>query len=214
MWRRLKSKGLHVPRDVVRLALKEVTPEAVAMRKARRLKRRTYCNPGPNYCWHVDGYDKLKPFGFAIHGAIDGFSRKVLWLTVGVTNNNPQVTALNFARTVHELQILPCLVRCDRGTENIHIEKLQKFWRRNSNDELAGMNSFIYGKSTANQRIEAWWSVLRRQCTNFWMNLFKDMQAVGLLNVNDKIHIECLRFCFMGLIREELRRHQVEFIFV
>ena len=23
----------------------------------------------------VDGYDKLKPYGFSIHGAIDGFSR-------------------------------------------------------------------------------------------------------------------------------------------
>ena len=23
--------------------------------------------------WHVDGYDKLKPFGFPIHGCIDGY---------------------------------------------------------------------------------------------------------------------------------------------
>jgi len=28
---------------------------------------------GPNYLWHVDGYDKLKPFGMAISGCIDGF---------------------------------------------------------------------------------------------------------------------------------------------
>ena len=28
--------------------------------------------------WHIDGYDKLKPFDFAIHGAIDGYSRKIL----------------------------------------------------------------------------------------------------------------------------------------
>ena len=33
--------------------------------------------------WHVDGYDKLKPFSFAIHSAIDGYSRKILWLHVG-----------------------------------------------------------------------------------------------------------------------------------
>ena len=30
---------------------------------------------GPNYVWHIDGYDKLKPFGIAISGCIDGFSR-------------------------------------------------------------------------------------------------------------------------------------------
>ena len=23
--------------------------------------------------WHLDGYDKLKPYGFAIHGCIDGY---------------------------------------------------------------------------------------------------------------------------------------------
>ena len=28
--------------------------------------------PGLNQAWHMDGYDKLKPFGFPIHGAIDG----------------------------------------------------------------------------------------------------------------------------------------------
>ena len=27
---------------------------------------------GPNFSWHCDGYDKLKPFGIAIHGCIDG----------------------------------------------------------------------------------------------------------------------------------------------
>ncbi len=27
---------------------------------------------GPNHVWHIDGYDKLKPFGFPIHGCVDG----------------------------------------------------------------------------------------------------------------------------------------------
>ena len=27
---------------------------------------------GPNYLWHMDGNDKLKPYGFSIHGCIDG----------------------------------------------------------------------------------------------------------------------------------------------
>ena len=32
--------------------------------------------------WNLDRYDKLKPFGFPIHGAIDGYSRRILWLRV------------------------------------------------------------------------------------------------------------------------------------
>ena len=27
---------------------------------------------GPNFLWHINGYDKLKAYGFAIHGWIDG----------------------------------------------------------------------------------------------------------------------------------------------
>lgn len=41
-------------------------------RKSRRLTRRIYLNKGPNYLWHLDGYDKLKPYGITIHGCIDG----------------------------------------------------------------------------------------------------------------------------------------------
>ena len=43
--------------------------------------------PGPNFIWHIDGYDKLKPYGFCIHGAVDGYSRRILWLEVGPSNN-------------------------------------------------------------------------------------------------------------------------------
>ena len=39
--------------------------------------------------WHIDGHDKLKPYGFCIHGAVDGFSRKILWCHVDQTNNDP-----------------------------------------------------------------------------------------------------------------------------
>ena len=130
MHRRMITRGLNVSQNVVRLALRFINPVEVENRRQRRLKRRTYANPGPNFCWHVDGYDKLKPYGFAIHGCIDGFSRKVLWLHVSNTNNNPKVTALYFVRAVLRYKTQPMLVRCDRGSENVHIEKIQKFMRR------------------------------------------------------------------------------------
>ena len=28
---------------------------------------------GPDFVWHLDRYDKLKPYGFVIHGCIDGY---------------------------------------------------------------------------------------------------------------------------------------------
>jgi len=55
---------------------------------------------GPNYTWHIDGHDKLAKWGFYIHGAVDGFSRKVLWLNVFVTNKDPWLTAKYFIEAV------------------------------------------------------------------------------------------------------------------
>ena len=54
----------------------------------------------PNDIWHYDGYDKMKPFGFPIHGAVDGISRKLLWLTAIKSNNNPVVATALYLRAV------------------------------------------------------------------------------------------------------------------
>ena len=107
MWRRLRHSGIVVSQLTVRLAMKMIQPEEALRRRNRRLHRRTYASPGPNFAWHIDGYDKLKPFGFAIHGAIDGYSRRMLWLEVGPSNNHPQVTALYFVRTCLQLKKCP-----------------------------------------------------------------------------------------------------------
>ena len=58
--------GLVVTRNVVRQILKVVDPEGVEARSRHRLRRRRYCAKGPNYIWHIDGYDKLKPFVFTV----------------------------------------------------------------------------------------------------------------------------------------------------
>ena len=61
MWRRIRSKyGINVPRIMVQTLLREMDPKGTKLRRAHRLKKRQYLNPGPNYCWHADGYDKLK----------------------------------------------------------------------------------------------------------------------------------------------------------
>lgn len=60
-------------REQVLAIQKELDPIGVLERKQRRLKRRVHHNKGPNYLLHVDGYDKLKRFGFAIHGCVCGY---------------------------------------------------------------------------------------------------------------------------------------------
>ncbi len=195
---------LIVRRDTVMRAMRVIDPEGVEARKRRRLRRRQYNTPGPNFLWHIDGWDKLKPYGFSVHACIDGFSRRLLWLEVSTTNKHPNVVVDYFLSTVQQLGGVPRLVRTDKGTENIWISVMQKLLRMDQDDNLAGYKSFIEGRSTANQRIEAYWSKLRLGGGGWWMNFFKDLRDSGVYADHDPLHQECLKFCFMNVLRREL----------
>ena len=63
IWHALRLiHSIHPPRALVAEILRELDPEASNDRKSRKLKRRKYLSPGPNYCWHVDGKFKKMPF--------------------------------------------------------------------------------------------------------------------------------------------------------
>lgn len=211
LWQRLKSNyGLKVYRDTVLQLLHLMDPEGIEKRSRYRLKRREYKVPGPNFLWHLDGYDKLKPYGFAIHSCIDGFSRKALWLEVGTSNNNPDIIAYYYLKTVKKLGVLPTIIRSDRGTENSRIELIQQAMRFSHDDPLAGLNSFIKGKSTANQRVESFWAQLRKRCCSFWMDYFKEMVDSGGFSRHDPMQLECLRYCFGPLIKFDIQQFKSE----
>ena len=78
--------GISVSREKVRLALKALDPEGVAERGRTVIKRRIYETKGPHDVYHIDGNDKLKMWEFYVHGAVDRFIRKILWLKIATTN--------------------------------------------------------------------------------------------------------------------------------
>ena len=82
--------------------MKVIDSEGTNMRKARRLRRRKYVFEGPNSCWHADGYDKLKPYGFPIHGCVDGYSRQIFWLKVARSNSHAKVPAAYYVDTMKD----------------------------------------------------------------------------------------------------------------
>ena len=129
MWHTLRLKGICVPRNVVAEILREVDPEGSAEIRAKRLQRRRYVNPGPNFAWHADGYDKLKPYGFPVHGCIDGFSRRLIWLKVSRTNNDPAVVSGFYLEAVPEEGGCPTVLRTDNGTENTVMASIQSYLR-------------------------------------------------------------------------------------
>ena len=94
---------------------------------------------------------------------------------MGVTNNDPDVTAAYFLDCIRSVGDVPRILRADNATENVNLAAIQRFFRREALDAFAGEKSFMYGKSVSNQRIEAWWGQLRRGCMDWWINYFKDL---------------------------------------
>jgi len=71
MWKLVVRKHrLRVSHENVRMILRQMDPIGVVERRHHRLRRRTYVSRGPNDTWHVDGYDKLAPYGIMISGYV------------------------------------------------------------------------------------------------------------------------------------------------
>lgn len=135
-----------VPRCVVAGLMGQLDPEGCQQRKARRLQRRNYTSPGPNYVWLVNVYDKLKPYGFPIHGCIGGWSRKLMWLKVTRSNNHPDIVAnlyldrsswwINFFKDLIDQEIFnrgselefECLWFCFSHLIQADLDKVREHW--------------------------------------------------------------------------------------
>lgn len=153
----------------MRLLLSALDSAGVEARRIRRLRRRMYSAAGPNFLWHIDGYDKVKPFGLCIHGCTDAFSRKIMWLNVYKTNSDPNVVVGYY------MTVIKRLGGCgDCGTENVCIEEFQTYMLGGGHRH--GRPVYISGPSTANQRIEAFWGQLRKECIELWLARLHELQ--------------------------------------
>ena len=70
------------------------------MNKTAAIKNSYIFIQGPNWVWHIDQYDKLRHYNFCIHGAIDGFSRRIMWLKAFSTNRDPWIVAKYYFETI------------------------------------------------------------------------------------------------------------------
>ncbi|KAL3879648.1 hypothetical protein ACJMK2_031935 [Sinanodonta woodiana] len=78
----------------------------------------------------------------------------------------------------------PASMRGDRGTENGHVAQMQDF--------MTGKESFIYGRSTANQ-----------QRCQFWIDALGILKKVGQF-AGDFIDISLIQFCCMELLQNDI----------
>lgn len=72
------------------------------------------------------------------------FQEIFFWMEANSTNSNPKVIADYYIKAVQRREGYPQRVRADVGTENVYIEQMQKFLKRNHDDAQSGKNRFFY----------------------------------------------------------------------
>ena len=85
----------------------------------------------------MDGNEKLRPWGFYVHGCIDGYSRLIIYLTC-CSNKRAATVRRLYHRAVQEYG-WPSRTRGDYGTENNDVERMMKaHWGEAHNAFLRG----------------------------------------------------------------------------
>jgi hypothetical protein len=176
-----QQQGYRAREDDVRNALKLQDPVGTETRKPgmKRKRRLEYIVPGPNYLWSIDGHDKLAKYGIEIYGAIDAYSRRILWFYVGNSNRTQLSVVQQFLSAVQHYNLCPDYIRSDRGSEtplvadaqyNFYIHKRRAEGLSEDALRLIPLREcYFYGVSTSNVKIERFWRSLIEGMTLPWM---------------------------------------------
>ena len=194
----LRRHGILVQRWRVREALVALDPISRASRWAQQIPRRPYRVPHPNFLWHIDSNLKLRHWRFVVHGAIDGYSRLVVYLRCN--NNNRATTVLALFREAVNVWGLPSRVRADDGGENIAVGDLMVHYRG------ADRGSFLTGPSIHNTRIERLWREVVHCILFIFRNIFLHLEQVGLLNRTNEVDLFSLHYVYTPRINNALEQ--------
>jgi hypothetical protein len=148
---------------------RELAPNTVR-RRLNNLQRHcgAYIVPGPDFIWSIDGYLKLVSYRFEIYAAIDAYSHYIIWIYVGTSSRTAVSVLRQFLDVLQVTKRQPRFVRSDQGTETILLAEAQHKLQQSKYPEIQISDCYIYGTSTANQRIEAWWHQLSRGLLFRW----------------------------------------------
>jgi hypothetical protein len=150
-------------------AVKTLYPEGIARRKQDMQRHRgQYIVPGPNFVWSIDGHLKLAFGGIEIYAAIDAYSRYIPWFYCGISGRTTVSVAKQYVEVLQKTGKQPHFLRSDRGTETMMCANAHWQLSQCHDVDIAFKDCFMYGTSTANQRIESWWSQLSKGQLIMW----------------------------------------------
>jgi hypothetical protein len=184
LYTHFRQQGHIIGRDRLFQAYRTINPEAVERRR-RDLQRHRgeYIVPGPNFIWSVDGYMKLKPYGVEVYACIDAYSRYVVWVYVGISACTAVSCLRQFLETLETIEQQPRFVRSDRGVETVMLADAHYQLQTFAEPELQFQDCYLYGTSTANQRIEAWWQQLSKGLLFQWRVCLRTQYKIIVVNL-------------------------------
>ena len=140
----------------------------------------------------IDGHHKLIRWRLVIHGCIDGFTRKIIY--VKCRDNNRAETVLNLFQKAVQDNGLSSRARCDMGIENVDVATFML--------QSRGLNrkSMLVGSSVHNQRIERLWLDVKRLVVVRFQAIFYFMEEEGMFDTLDELHLFVLHLEFIPMI--------------
>jgi hypothetical protein len=164
-----RTSGFAFARDSLFSMVKELNPDGVRRRSKDAQRRKgEYIVPGPNWLWSIDGHEKLKPYGFEIYAAIDAYSRKVICIYVGISAGTAVSVGNQYLRCVKKIKRHPRFIRSDCGKETFILAYTHLNFSQDHDPDSVFGNCYMYGTSTANQRIESWWQQMSKGLLFRW----------------------------------------------
>ena len=186
--------GIRITRQKLRDSIHRIDHSNTIARGRSVVRRRIYSVPYPMYMWHADGHHKLIRWRFVIHGAIDGFSRTIVYLKCSDNNRASTVLEL-FQDAVHQYG-LPCNVRSDLGGENVDV------WRYMISSHHYDYSCVITGSSVHNERVERLWRDVHRCVASVYAEIFMVWKRNHLLDPLNETDIYCLHYIFLPRINK------------
>nr|XP_018913530.1 PREDICTED: uncharacterized protein LOC109041600 [Bemisia tabaci] len=192
----LTTMGKKVTWKRVKDNLRQANPAATLLRRRQKIIRRKFKVKGANYLWSMDSNHKLIHYRIVIHGCVDGFSRKIIYLNAA--SDNTADTVLQMFYKGMEENGIPVRVRGDKGSENARVKDCMQELRQNI------VQPFIQGRSVHNVRIERLWKETNMHPTWKFKQIFKYLESIELLDEHSEFDLFCLSYVFLPRIQNEM----------